>query len=1100
MLRRLVLLLLVAVVLGSAAVWIATHDARQGTPLDLPGIPSAATESTDVPAREAPMREQQREVAQEANLERRTTIALDPVRVIEGRVVFPRGTPVDESAQVVLRAFPRADEDDTGEMMRKWVGEWDVAGRAEVGSGGRFVLPMPVEVSAMRVDLDANYLYLEYPVAIEDLSEPGPVELAARLGARVTFVLRPPENTTLDERVLVGRTVLMSHLPRNGFFSGSPQQIAFEVAADLTLEGRALGADRHYSLDRIWRNDSYEGLTPFVVEQGWDPILTAGEHVRVEIPLLDGLTLAGAVVDELGVPLEGASVSAECGDERWTFYLHAKTDEDGRFAIQGVYPALKSLHASGDGYVEAVIEGLQPGPGIERTAFELVLTRGLSISGTLRAADGRPVVGVDVEIRPSQGDGFWQLTFDETDEEGHFEVSGLAPGEYVVRAQHRRDGEANAPRFSVQRVGVVAGGPELALVLEAAPEVHGRVVDERGAAVQRFRLEAAPENREERFPASIDPMFFNDRGRLFESDDGTFLWDEVPAGRWLIAVKATGFLSPEPRAVDVPSTDALDFVMIKGASISGVVVDEAGAPVHRAQVSSARNTANMRSSGGAASSDELGQFRMDGLLPGRHALSAQRGGLATTEQVEVTIEQGQDLTGVRLSLMRGGRISCEVRRPDDRPAVGVSIRAAPSGNSGYQAKATTDGAGRAELGPLPPGEVLLTAYITDEDTNRWDSAIARVTVVSGETVRVAIGGSSAALTVRGRITCGGEAVAGCYVAAQREGGGKASVVSQADGSFELGLPAGGRVQFRLVPQGARNAAHFTEELPAEGVHDLAFELPAAGIRGWVEPADEVDPLQRVEVVAVRKAPGGAAPWTGEVRERARANTDGSFALLHIEPGEYDLFATVSEPFSGQISAGAIQRALEVGSGVVEDVVLRPIPTGAVSGTVLGTDGQPVEGAFVFARREDGHLPLSIGSHSEVDGSFALSGLPFGRVLLEATAPGLINGEPVTVAVREAGSTGVELRLGTGTMLHCRIADDSLTPSELSVRIFDSRGHDRALELPTSGRDSAANNYERIYGPLPPGTYRVELMRGAEPLFETSLELRGAPQKELLLGK
>lgn len=147
-----------------------------------------------------------------------------------------------------------------------------------------------------------------------------------------------------------------------------------------------------------------------------------------------------------------------------------RTDLDGRFTIDNVPPGEYFGTAELTGYINdapAVRNALNQGgdalnavstvPRVQVSngggSLQLSLQRGAVVAGSVQWDDGSPASGVSVMVQPapangvstgvataSIGGGFGRGFFPgfgnggQTDDRGHFRLSGLAPGNYVLRA------------------------------------------------------------------------------------------------------------------------------------------------------------------------------------------------------------------------------------------------------------------------------------------------------------------------------------------------------------------------------------------------------------------------------------------------------------------------------------------------------------------------------------------------------------------------------------------------------------------------------------------------------------------------------------------
>jgi hypothetical protein len=178
-------------------------------------------------------------------------------------------------------------------------------------------------------------------------------------------------------------------------------------------------------------------------------------------------------------------------------------------------------------------------------------------------------------------------------------------------------------------------------------------------------------------------------------------------------------LEPAEPLVLLPDEDrAVAYTLGGDASVSGIVVDEAGQPVSRCRmqlVSVARKSAfeapNRQQIRAFTGRD--GRFKVEGLKAGAWTISVAEGQEWFASPVRVDVPMSSDVVGVRLEARRPLSVRGIVLRPDGSPAKGVLLIS----HSGV--KAGTDADGRFELHPLDAGEVAIVVV----DTNHLGEGI-----------------------------------------------------------------------------------------------------------------------------------------------------------------------------------------------------------------------------------------------------------------------------------------------------------------------------------------------------------------------------------------
>lgn len=164
--------------------------------------------------------------------------------------------------------------------------------------------------------------------------------------------------------------------------------------------------------------------------------VVAGEMSEVELTLLPegsavgGGSIAGAVVTQAGLPIEGVSVDVFCPSDASTAAESLETDVDGAFVIEDLDAGEYRLELSCEGFDDKTVYVLlNDGEDKDLGEIELVSESPVGyVMGTLEDIDGDPIAGVTVEVRASGSDTI--LAEGETDANGDFMIVGLEDGDY----------------------------------------------------------------------------------------------------------------------------------------------------------------------------------------------------------------------------------------------------------------------------------------------------------------------------------------------------------------------------------------------------------------------------------------------------------------------------------------------------------------------------------------------------------------------------------------------------------------------------------------------------------------------------------------------
>lgn len=500
------------------------------------------------------------------------------------------------------------------------------------------------------------------------------------------------------------------------------------------------------------------------------------------------------------------------------------------------------------------------------------------------------------------------------------------------------------------------GGParDIAEPVKGTGKITGRVVSaETGNPIRRAQVRVnAPDVRTNRVVTT--------------DNNGRYELTGLPAARYRLQISKAGYVSLEYGQArpfeagkpldlaDAQVLDKIDFSLPRGSVIAGRITDEFGEPIADAQVQAMRyqfvnGQRQLVNAGRTATSDDIGQFRVFGLMPGEYVVRASvrdNGPMAaavmaveepsgypstyypgTTDVAQaqsVTVGLGQEVNSVMFPLVpaRLARISGSVLSSSGKPLGGAVVVVRPAAGGGLGGMFNIGGGnqvsadGSFTLNNVPPGDYTLDVQQRPRDLQsvaggQLEFASIPLSVsgddITGLTIlttpgisvsgRVVFQGQKPQATMAGGIQVTAAPVAGQQsimgIAGRALGGGRVS----AEGTFELrGVLGAQMIRVGGVPTGW---ALKSISLNGEDITDTAYDFkPGNDVAGIVITlTDRVTDLSG----SVRDSKGQPAKdyvlvifaedaklWGGQSRfiRTARPNQDGNFSLKGLPPGRY----------------------------------------------------------------------------------------------------------------------------------------------------------------------------------------------------------------------
>jgi hypothetical protein len=440
-------------------------------------------------------------------------------------------------------------------------------------------------------------------------------------------------------------------------------------------------------------------------------------------------------------------------------------------------------------------------------------------------------------------------------------------------------------------------------------------------------------------------------------NDGRFEIGALPASRYRLYVSKAGYVTLEygqarpfetGRPIDLSAGESLekiDFSLPRGAVVSGRVTDELGDPVTDVQVQAMRyqfvnGERQLVNAGRPSATDDLGQFRVFGLMPGDYVVRASLrsgnlpegttgypgtyypGVVSVAEAQTVTVGLSQELNiAFPLVPARLSRISGTVTGSDGRPLAGGLVQLRTSGGiaprfaGGGNSNDVRPG-GTFRLTGIPPGDYILDVQQRPRDLTVEPGA--ERPALESASVPISVAGDIDGLTIQ---TTPGVNLTGTVVFRGSNGqsvsprgiqvntvplpgssqspppGAAAGARVNTDGTFELR----GLIGPRFIRAGGLPAGWAVRSITLDGtdITDAAFDFkPGSPPQSLV-----VTLTDRVtQLTGMVRSPGGQpasdyvllvfpedqALWGAQSRHVAvaRPNQNGTFSIKGLPPARY----------------------------------------------------------------------------------------------------------------------------------------------------------------------------------------------------------------------
>jgi hypothetical protein len=569
-----------------------------------------------------------------------------------------------------------------------------------------------------------------------------------------------------------------------------------------------------------------------------------------------------------------------------------------------------------------------------------------------------------------------------------------------------------------------------------------------------------------------------------------------------------------------------------------VVLTPAGIPATGAQVRIAQGMARLLETvsgdlkNPTARSAVGGEFRLEGLHAGFVELIASAEGYADSEPQQVTLTAGKESADIRLKLRRGGTITGVLYDSEGNLTPGATVQVILSADYTTDIK-QTDAEGSFRFENLKPGTWqvvgipnLMGALSDSEDNPGGRAAVLKDLVMGiaeledGAEVHVVLGAlPEDPVLLSGVVRHRGEPVPEATLVLILEGEAVVPKIEISDGegrySVRLDKPGDYLLTVQILFGGGYQEQHqntFKAHIPQTPEHRWDIDLPGAGIRGRVTNSDG----SVAAGVPIRLSPDyakGYSPSSTATATNISTKEDGSFEIDSVQPGSYYLRAG-GLSLSARAIGAQTQGASHMGSAsmslsVAEDQLIEGADFvleqgGSIDIRVVDAAGDPITGASIFVRTEDGRPTEMISvATTNSQGLCHYPGLAEGDYQVSARTKDTASAEGASAHVRSGETTEVELALAPATLLRVTMVDGEGDPVAALLRVVDSEGREHASYISLvsmyarMGEDGFSGTQQTI-GPLPPGRYRVHAYADDGRETDKPVNLRGQAERSIRL--
>lgn len=884
------------------------------------------------------------------------------------------------------------------------------------GSVVLHVLQGNVIIASTLTDANGFYLINNLPAGSYNLS----VMAAGYQSAISSIVIQSGQTSTLDFVLnLQPGSLTGTVTDTNGPIAGATVEIFFNTTGLASVLTDSSGfyqisnlAPGQYILQVSATN--HQTLT-----QGATIVGNQTLNVDVNLSLNPG-SIAGNLTDAIsGLPLAGLLVNVSMNSNLITTAI---TDANGNYVITGLTPGIYTVSAIGSNYQTGTLS-INVLAGLTSTANFSLQSQPGSITGTVLDTNSNPIANALIEA--IQGNAILSTT--STDNLGHYVLTGLAPGSYVLRAS------ANLFQVSLQGVTVAANTQITSnFILQSQPgSISGFIQDANTLA-----------------PIAGANVVILQGGvpvaSALTQSDGSYSISGLPVGSYVIQASANNFQLNQQGILVTPNAALIVNLSLNESPgfIQGQVNDSATSlPISGATLTLYNGSLFIAT----VQTDMNGNYFLNNLAPGNYTISAAASNYQSVTQ-GVTVSSSATST-VNFSLAsQPGSISGTVTDQFNVPVAGAIINV--TRQQVLIGSVLTDSNGAYTLNGLAPEN-----YIVSVNAAGFQFSSQGATVIANANTNISFALSAVTGNINVTVVDGlNTPIPGAIVQVVQNQALFSTSLTDVNGTTTFSQLAPGIYNVIVSAQGFQTSFQ-SVSVASAGVSSVSFSLASnpGSLSGVINDQSTSQPLSNATVQISRGT---------TVVATAISAVDGSFSINGIAPGSYTI--SVNIPNYQIYTAGLV---IVSGQTTTTTIALMSNP-GNVSGTVTDSvSGLGLPGTLVEVLQNS----ILIATHqTDSNGAYTISNLAPGNYLLRITNTNY-QSSLVSFAIQAntTTTTNVALISQPGSIVGFVLDNNTQSPIvNASVNVLMG-----SFLIATATTDSAG---KYVIGNLAPNTYQVNV--------------------------